>query len=232
MPNTNNMMRILMILPLLLGGLFASCAQQTKSKQEKVTMQTQNIPTQTVSDTTSAPQLATFGAGCFWCVEAVFQQLDGVQKVASGYSGGKVDNPTYKQVTTGSTGHAEVIQVTYDPAVIRFEELLEAFWSSHDPTTLNRQGADVGTQYRSVIFYHTDEQKNLAESFKKQLNEEKAFGKPVVTEISPFTKFYVAEDYHQNYFNLNGDQPYCRVVIAPKLDKFKKVFKDKLKKEL
>ncbi|MFC5534283.1 peptide-methionine (S)-S-oxide reductase MsrA [Rhodocytophaga aerolata] len=226
-------MRILLLFFLFLGGGFiASCAQQTKTKQERFSMQPQSIPTQTVSDTTKTPQLATFGAGCFWCVEAIFQQLDGVQKVASGYSGGQVDNPTYKQVCSGTTGHAEVIQITYDPAKISFEELLEAFWSSHDPTTLNRQGADIGTQYRSVVFYHTEQQRNLAEAFKKQLNDEKAFGKPVVTEISPFTKFYVAEDYHQNYFNENGDAPYCRVVIAPKLDKFKKVFKDKLKKEL
>jgi peptide-methionine (S)-S-oxide reductase len=226
-------MRILILFFLFLGGgFFASCAQQTKTKQERFSMQPQSIPSQTISDTTKTPQLATFGAGCFWCVEAIFQQLEGVQKVASGYSGGQVDNPTYKQVCSGTTGHAEVIQITYDPTKISFEELLEAFWSSHDPTTLNRQGADVGTQYRSVVFYHNEQQRTLAETFKKQLNDEKAFGKPVVTEVSPFTKFYVAEDYHQNYFNENGDAPYCRVVIAPKLDKFKKVFKDKLKTEL
>ncbi len=225
-------MRIALILPILLGGcVFSTFAQQTtKAEQKKPIMQ----KTQAVTDmpSTKALETATFGAGCFWCVEAIFQQLEGVQKVASGYSGGKVDNPTYKQVCSGTTGHAEVIQITYDPAKISFEELLEAFWSSHDPTTLNRQGADVGTQYRSVVFYHTNEQKALAEGYKKKLNEENAFGKPVVTEISPFTKFYKAEDYHQNYFNENGDQPYCRVVIAPKLDKFKKVFKDKLKKEM
>jgi peptide-methionine (S)-S-oxide reductase len=175
-------------------------------------------------------QIATFGSGCFWCTEAIFQQIDGVVKVESGYSGGKVKNPTYREVCSGLTGHAEVIQVTYDPAKVTFEELLEFFWKSHDPTTLNKQGADVGTQYRSAIFYHNDEQKNLAETYKNKLNESGAFDKPIVTEITPFTEFYKAEDYHQNYFNLNGDAPYCSYVIQPKLEKFKKVFKDKLKK--
>jgi peptide-methionine (S)-S-oxide reductase len=171
---------------------------------------------------------ATFGAGCFWCVEAVFQELKGVKTVYSGYSGGKIDNPTYKEVCSGRTGHAEVIQITYDPSQITFAELLEVFWKTHDPTTLNRQGADEGTQYRSVIFYHTPEQKALAEKYKKELNESKAFENPVVTEISPFSKFFEAEDYHQNYFAQNGGQPYCQIVIKPKLDKFRKVFKDKL----
>lgn len=173
--------------------------------------------------------IATFGAGCFWCVEAVFQQLEGVEKVESGYSGGHVKKPTYKEVCTGNTGHAEVIQITYDPNIISFEELLEVFWKTHDPTTLNRQGNDVGTQYRSVIFYHDENQKALAEKYKKKLEEEGVFDDPIVTEISPFTEFYVAEDYHQNYFNENGGQPYCSFVIAPKVEKFKKVFKDKLK---
>ncbi|MCO4291613.1 peptide-methionine (S)-S-oxide reductase MsrA [Solitalea sp. MAHUQ-68] len=171
----------------------------------------------------------TFGAGCFWCVEAVFQQLKGVKSVESGYSGGETDNPTYKEVCTGETGHAEVAQIVYDPKVISFPELLEAFWGSHDPTTLNRQGADQGTQYRSVIFYHDQEQKELAEKYKKELDASGAFRGPIVTEIAPFTKFYKAEDYHQNYYNLNGNAPYCQFVIAPKLEKFKKVFKDKLK---
>jgi len=172
---------------------------------------------------------ATFGAGCFWCVEAIFQQLEGVQKVESGYSGGSVTDPTYKQVCTGSTGHAEVIQVYYNPEVISFDELLEVFWKTHDPTTLNRQGADAGTQYRSVVFYHSDYQKERAEYFKKKLQDEKAYDNPIVTEISPFTKFYIAEDYHQNYFNQNGNEPYCSIVIQPKLDKFKKAFGDKIK---
>jgi peptide-methionine (S)-S-oxide reductase len=155
--------------------------------------------------------------------------LKGVVKVESGYSGGKIKNPTYREVCSGLTGHAEVIQVTFDPNEISYADLLEAFFRSHDPTTLNKQGADVGTQYRSVIFYHDEEQKRLAEEFKKQLNDSNAFNKPVVTEVSPFTEFYVAEDYHQNYFNQNGEAPYCQFVIAPKLDKFTKAFKEKMK---
>jgi peptide-methionine (S)-S-oxide reductase len=173
--------------------------------------------------------LATFGNGCFWCTEAIFQRLKGVSKVVSGYAGGKVKKPTYKEVCSGLTGHAEVIQITYDPKVITFPELLEVFWQTHDPTTLNRQGADVGTQYRSVVFYHTPEQKQLAEAYKKKLNESGAFDKPIVTEISPISEYYPAEDYHQNYYNLNGEAPYCSYVIQPKIDKFKKVFKAKLK---
>ncbi|WP_255416052.1 peptide-methionine (S)-S-oxide reductase MsrA [Reichenbachiella sp. MSK19-1] len=173
--------------------------------------------------------VATFGNGCFWCTEAIFQDLKGVSKVESGYSGGQTLDPTYKEVCTGTTGHAEVLQITYDPAVISFDELLEVFWKTHDPTTLNRQGNDVGTQYRSVVFYHSDEQKALAEKYKKELNASGAFNDPIVTEITAFDKFYVAEDYHQNYFNLNGSQPYCNFVIKPKVEKFRKVFKDKLK---
>jgi peptide-methionine (S)-S-oxide reductase len=174
-------------------------------------------------------ETATFGAGCYWCTEAQFQQLKGVEKVESGFSGGQVDNPTYKEVCTGSTGHAEVCNISYDPSVISFDELLAAFWTSHDPTTLNRQGNDVGTQYRSVIYYHNEEQHQKATAYKQKLNDEKAWDKPVVTEIAPFTKFYKAEDYHQNYYNQNGEQPYCHFVIGPKVEKFKKVFKDKLK---
>lgn len=175
-------------------------------------------------------ETATFGAGCFWCVEAVFQQLKGVKAVRSGYMGGHVDNPTYEQVCNGTTGHAEVIQVDFDPAVISFDELLEVFWVTHDPTTLNRQGADSGTQYRSAVFYHSKQQKERAEFFKKKLNDAKAFSNPIVTEISEASKMYVAEDYHQNYFNNNRSNPYCRAVIPPKLEKLKKVFGDKLKK--
>jgi peptide-methionine (S)-S-oxide reductase len=174
-------------------------------------------------------ELATFGSGCFWCTEAVFQRVEGVEKVVSGYSGGKIKNPTYKEVCSGLTGHAEVIQLTYDPKKISFEELLEIFWMTHDPTTLNRQGADVGTQYRSAIFYHTEEQRTLAESYKKKLDESEAFESSIVTEISSVSTFYPAEDSHQNYYNLNGNAPYCSYVIQPKLEKFKKVFKDKLK---
>ena len=173
---------------------------------------------------------ATFGAGCFWCVEAVFQRLEGVKKVVSGYSGGASDNPTYKEICTGTTGHAEVIQITYDPKVVKFDSLLEVFFMTHDPTQLNRQGADVGTQYRSVVFWHDDEQKQKTEFYKKKLDEAGAFERPIVTEIAKFEKFFPAEDYHQNYFNANPNQGYCRVVIAPKIEKFEKVFGDKLKK--
>lgn len=172
---------------------------------------------------------ATFGGGCFWCTEAVYQELQGVYKVTSGYSGGAKANPTYEEICTGRTGHAEVIQVEYDPQQISFVELLEVFWKTHDPTTLNRQGADVGTQYRSVVFYHNDEQKALASELKQKLNEAGAFSDPIVTEISPLEKFYPAEKYHQNYFSLNGGQPYCRMVVAPKVDKVRKVFAEKLK---
>jgi len=171
----------------------------------------------------------TFGTGCFWCTEAQFQQLKGVVLVESGYSGGQIVNPTYKQVCSGTTGHAEVTNIYYNPTIINFEELLEAFWMAHDPTQLNRQGNDIGTQYRSVIFYHNEEQKQLAEAYKQRLNQEKAFATDVVTEITPFSKFYKAEDYHQNYYNENGMAPYCMMVIRPKMDKFKKVFKQKLK---
>lgn len=174
-------------------------------------------------------ELATFGAGCFWCVEAIFQRVDGVEKVVSGYSGGHVKNPSYKEVCTGTTGHAEVCQLSYDPQNVSYEELLEIFWQTHDPTTLNRQGNDVGPQYRSAIFYHTDQQKNLAETYKKKLDEAGIYNDPIVTEIVPYKELYVAEDYHQNYFNENGSQPYCSFVIQPKVEKFKKVFKDKLK---
>ncbi|WP_460976982.1 peptide-methionine (S)-S-oxide reductase MsrA [Spirosoma knui] len=172
---------------------------------------------------------ATFGTGCFWCTEALYESLDGVLDAVSGYEGGQKPNPTYKEVCTGTTGHAECVEVTYDPSKITYQELLEAFFRSHDPTTLNRQGADVGTQYRSVIFYHTDEQKQLAETAKAELNKAGAYANPIVTEISPATTFYEAEAYHQSYFANNPEQGYCAFVIAPKLDKFKKVFKEKLK---
>jgi peptide-methionine (S)-S-oxide reductase len=173
---------------------------------------------------------ATFGTGCFWCTEAIFKELDGVISAVSGYSGGEVVNPTYKQVCSGETGHAECIQVTYDPAKISYTNLLEVFWQVHDPTTLNRQGADVGTQYRSVIFYSNDEQKALAEKFKTELDKSGAFDNPIVTEIAPLEVFYPAENYHQDYYELNKDKnPYCSMVIRPKLDKFRKVFKERLK---
>lgn len=173
---------------------------------------------------------ATFANGCFWCTEAIFQDVKGVQKVTSGYTDGHTKNPTYKEVTTGETGHAECLQVVFDPHVISFDELLEIFWKTHDPTTRNRQGADVGTQYRSGIYYHNDEQKQKAEHYKAELDKSGAFDKPIVTEIKPFSAFYSAEDYHQEYFNNNENQnPYCTMVIRPKVDKFRKVFKHKLK---
>jgi len=174
-------------------------------------------------------ETATFGGGCFWCTEAIFKSLKGVETVESGYSGGKLKNPTYKEVCSGETGHAEVIQIAFDPKVISFSELLEVFWKTHDPTTLNRQGADVGTQYRSIIFWHSHEQKGTAENLKSELNQENIFGYPVVTEITEFEKFYKAENYHQDYFANNRTQGYCQFVIVPKIDKFRKIFKDKLK---
>ncbi len=173
-------------------------------------------------------ELATLGAGCFWCVEAVFEQLKGVKSVVSGYSGGHVKNPTYEQVCTSTTGHAEVCQIEYDPVQISYDELLEAFFSIHDPTTPNRQGGDVGPQYRSVIFYHNDQQRTTAEQVKKRLESAHTWKKPVVTEIVPSTVFYEAEESHQGYFRRNPNQGYCRLVIRPKLDKFEKVFKLKL----
>ncbi|MBK7632029.1 MAG: peptide-methionine (S)-S-oxide reductase MsrA [Ignavibacteriales bacterium] len=173
---------------------------------------------------------ATFGSGCFWCTEAIFERVKGVSSVVSGYSGGSVANPTYKEVCNGTTGHAECTQITFDPAVITYDELLEIFWKMHDPTTLNRQGNDVGTQYRSVIFYHNDDQKQKAEFYKKKLNDEKIWDKPIVTEITKFEKFYPAEDYHQEYYDNNPNQGYCAYVITPKVEKFEKIFKDKLKK--
>lgn len=172
---------------------------------------------------------AIFGNGCFWCTEAVFQQLKGVEKVTSGYSGGHVENPTYEEVCGKQTGHAEVLKIEFDPTKIRFEELLEVFWATHDPTTLNRQGNDVGPQYRSVIFYMSEEQKEQAEKYKEELDKSDAFDKPIVTAIEPYTNFYPAENYHQDYYKNHGSQPYCYFVIKPKMEKLKKVFSEKLK---
>jgi peptide-methionine (S)-S-oxide reductase len=172
---------------------------------------------------------ATFGAGCFWCVEAIFQELKGVHSVKSGYAGGFVKNPSYKEVCTGRTGHAEVAQIVYDPSVISFEELLEVFWKTHDPTTLNRQGADMGTQYRSAVFFHNEEQKEKAAFYMKKLDESGAFQNPIITTIEPYENYYEAEDYHQDYYNNNGSQGYCRMVIQPKVEKFRKAFSEKLK---
>ncbi|WP_443937748.1 peptide-methionine (S)-S-oxide reductase MsrA [Pedobacter sp. MW01-1-1] len=172
---------------------------------------------------------ANFGMGCFWCTEAIFEKLKGVISVKSGYEGGKLANPSYEEVCSGLTGHAETTEITFNPSMISYSDLLEVFWKSHDPTTLNRQGADTGTQYRSIIFYNSNEQKVLAEKYKNELNKTNAFGKKVVTAIEPAQKFYPAENYHQNYYQNNADAPYCRLVILPKLDKLEKVFKNKLK---
>jgi peptide-methionine (S)-S-oxide reductase len=206
---------------ILFGLTIISCAPSAKPN----TMSTANEPI----NNPATIDTATFGGGCFWCMEAQFQLLKGVVKVESGFSGGTVKSPTYHEVCEGTTGHAEVTQIYYDKSVITFDQLLEAFWQAHDPTTLNRQGNDVGTQYRSVIFYHNTEQKNLSESYKKKLDASGAFSAPVVTEIKPFTVFYKAENYHQDYFRENGKEPYCQFVIAPKVEKFKKVFGSKLK---
>lgn len=209
-----------------LNGVFSSCAQPN---QEKTIKESKKMNPEQNPENSEKIETATFGAGCFWCVEAAFQLLEGVESTTSGYSGGHVKNPAYREVCNETTGHAEVIQIKFHPDKISYDELLEAFWASHDPTTLNQQGNDIGTQYRSVIFYHNQKQKELAEAYKEKLDASGAFAKPVATEITAYSNFYKAEDYHQNYFNNNGDQPYCSFVIQPKLEKFKNVFKDRLK---
>jgi len=205
---------------LLITCALAGCMANTQSSKLSASIMNMNEKVDT----------ATFGTGCFWCTEALFEQLNGVLKVTSGYSNGNVENPTYKQVCTGETGHAECVQVNYEPDKISFDELLEVFFQAHDPTTLNRQGADEGTQYRSAIFYHNKDQKEKAQYYKSELEKSGAFSKPIVTEIAAAAKFYPAEDYHQEYYENNkNSNPYCSVVIRPKLDKFKKVFAGKLK---
>lgn len=181
-------------------------------------------------DTAQSMDTATLAAGCFWCVEAQFASLEGVISVKSGYSGGSTENPTYEEVCTGTTGHAEVVQIVFDPSVISYDEILEAFFLAHDPTQLNRQGNDVGTQYRSAIFPHNEEQEKIARSYIEQLNAKNVYGKPVVTTIEPFKVFYPAEAYHDNYFENNPGNPYCQLVVRPKVEKFRMVFKDRLKK--
>lgn len=176
-------------------------------------------------------KLATFGSGCFWCTEAIFKRLKGVLKVTSGYSGGSMDDPSYEQVTGGTTGHAEVVQLAYDPTIIPYERLAEVFFATHDPTTVNRQGNDVGEQYRSVIFYHDDEQRKIAESTINQLGTDNTFGAPIVTQVVPFQKFFPAEDYHRDYYANNPDEPYCQFVISPKVAKLRKQFQHYLLKE-
>ncbi len=189
----------------------------------------QNLKKVKIMDKKNNIEIATFGTGCFWCTETIFEKLKGVESAVSGYSGGTKENPTYKEVCTGETGHAEVIQITFNPSVISFKELLEVFWKTHDPTTLNRQGEDVGTQYRSAIFYHNEEQKKLAVEYKSKLETAKVYKNPIVTEITKFSKFFPAENYHQDYYEQNKTQPYCSFVITPKVEKFKKVFESKLK---
>lgn len=174
-------------------------------------------------------EMTTLGGGCFWCVEAVYQELQGVQSAVSGYAGGAVENPTYYQVCNGTTGHAEVVQITFDPNIITFEDILYVFWRTHDPTTLNRQGYDVGTQYRSVILYHSEQQRVIAENSKRDTDASRLWPNPIVTEISPFTTFYKAEDYHQNFYRDNPYQPYCRAIIDPKIQKLRKELRAKLK---
>lgn len=208
---------------LLMAVVFTACAQ-TKTEKNLQMMNNGTIPAGVKTDT------ATFGEGCFWCTEAFFQRLNGVYKVISGYGGGYVENPTYEQVCDKTTGHVELARIVFDPKVISFDELLEVFWKTHDPTTMDRQGNDVGPQYRSVIYYNNEEQKQKAEHYKEKLDKSGAWDKPIVTMIEPFKNFYPAENYHQNYYNDNQNQGYCRFVIAPKLEKFEKVFKDKLKK--
>ena len=176
-------------------------------------------------------EIATLAGGCFWCLEAVYEQLQGIDKVESGYSGGSVVNPTYQQVTTGTTGHAEVVQLTFDPDLTSYREILEVFFTIHDPTTLNRQGADVGTQYRSAIYYHDEEQKEIAEGIIRELTEERVWDNPIVTEVTPFEAFYEAEDYHKEYYRRNPRQAYCQVVIKPKVNKFRQNYLAKLKPE-
>jgi len=218
------MIKLWLLAMTMVTGLGACTQNPTAATTAKKEMNTINTMNTTTLDT------ATFGNGCFWCTEAIFQELKGVVKVTSGYSGGAVDNPTYKQVCSGTTGHAECLQIVYDTSVITYDELLEVFWMTHDPTTLNRQGADVGTQYRSVVFYHNDAQKAKAEHYREELDKNGAFDNPIVTTMEPFAKFYPAEDYHQNYYNDNqSSNPYCSIVIRPKLDKFEKAFKNKLK---
>jgi peptide-methionine (S)-S-oxide reductase len=192
-----------------------------------ISVQAQNSTQKTMS---TSLETATLGSGCFWCTEAFFLEVKGIESVVSGYSGGKVKNPTYREVCTGLTGHAEVIQVKFDPKVISYADVLEIFWNTHDPTTLNKQGADEGPQYRSVVFYHNDAQKKTAEEYKNQLDKSGVFKNPIVTEISPFSVFYPAEEYHQNYYALNPNQGYCQYVIRPKVEKFRKQYAAKLKK--
>lgn len=219
-------MKLMFTTTLLSVVTLISCAVRENPQK----YMTNSLTASSTDGSTLRTDTATFGTGCFWCTEALFQQLDGVLKVTSGYSGGHVPNPTYKEVCEGTTGHAECVEIVFDPEKITYDELLEVFWQTHDPTTLNRQGNDVGTQYRSAIFYHNADQKAKAEKYKAELDKSGAWDKPIVTEITEASTFYPAENYHQDYYNNNGSAPYCYYVIRPKMEKFEKVFKDKLKK--
>ncbi len=218
----------LFLLFLLMHGL--SLAEARGVHEGSESMNNKHVTYQTNTEMPNEKKI-TLGAGCFWCVEAVFKRVEGVTSALSGYSGGRKDEASYRIVSTGETNHAEVVQITYDPDIISIDALLEIYWRTHDPTTLNRQGADVGPQYRSVIFYHDDYQRERAEYFRKKLDESGLFDDPIVTEITPLDTFYEAEEYHQNYFERNPDQGYCQIVIRPKLDKFKSLFEEKLREE-
>lgn len=221
------MKSIITILSLL---IFIGC-NQAKNNKEISSASNENISSnQDKNMTNSNLEVATFGGGCYWCMEAIFQRLDGVVKVESGFSGGHVKNPSYKEVCTGTTGHAEVIQITFDSTKVPFAEILKVFFTMHDPTTLNRQGNDIGTQYRSAIFYHNETQRKLSEEIIAELNKAKVYPTPIVTEVTKFDAFYKAENYHQDYYNQNSGEGYCKYVIQPKIEKFEKIFKDRLKK--
>jgi len=206
----------------IIGLMMLSCTTQAQEKNKSVKKEKKEMTTKNI-------EYATFGGGCFWCTEAIFEQLKGVQKVESGYSGGSVKNPSYKEVCNGTTGHAEVIHITYNPKEISFNELLDVFFNTHNPTTLNRQGADVGTQYRSAVFYHNNAQKEAANAMINALDKSGVFDDKIVTEVTAFDAFYPAENYHQDYYNNNKTQGYCQMVINPKLQKFQKKYKEKLK---
>ncbi len=217
------MRNIIKGLSLVLSLIFSSCTAKEKPVVKEEFKEPVKVKVK------EGMEVATFAGGCFWCTEAVFLEIKGVEKVVSGYIGGKTVNPTYKDICTGETGHAEAIQITFNPNEVAYEDLLEIFFGTHDPTTLNRQGADVGTQYRSEIFYHSEAQKTKAENYIQLLEKEKLYDKKIVTKVSSATKFYLAEDYHQNYYNQNSSQGYCQMVIAPKLEKLRKYYKSKLK---
>ena len=226
---TSNLNPSMSAIALVLSSwLFIGC-QTAPTPSDPTSTMTEQPSTSSHEPVPAGADTITLGAGCFWCVEAVFVELKGVHSVTSGYMGGQVKNPSYREVCTGNTGHAEVARLIFDPAVITVDEILEVFWQTHDPTTLNRQGADVGTQYRSAIFYHSPEQQRIAEHYKAELNASGAFRGPIVTEIMPAVTFYPAEDYHQNYYAQNGEEGYCQMVIRPKVDKFRKAFATKLK---